>query len=876
MGTPSYMAPEQALGKNREVGPPADIYALGAILYVMLTGRPPLQGTSWRETLLMVVDRDPVAPSRLQPKIPRDLETICLKCLAKEPARRYPSAGELAEDLGHFAAGRPIRARRTPAWERGWKWARRHPTAATLMALALAGLLGSIATAVRLDEASRLRAAREDRRLAEMRQRAGAELLKGQNELGRDDLTEARVVLTRLLATIRPEPRLEEIRRLASATLDEVQHKLESKAEGEADRARYLRFVRLTDEALLQDTMAAGLVQVGKPDRTRATAGAALDLLGGAGRPLPESTLTETERDQVASDRYMLHLVLAGAVARPQPGEDPARQAREAMAILDEASAMRAPTRAYRVRRADMLDQVGDQTGAARERAKAEGLEPSGAFDHFLLGYQRHRAGDLAAALRHFDRALQERPDLFWAQCLSAIDLLNSRPSRPAEAKAVLNACLQQKPAYAWLHLIRATAFGQMGSMALEAADRPAAHSEELRPEAEAHFSAAEADFRKALEMGLDDDFRYSLHMNRGVLRFQRGRVEEAVADFERAVALQPDRADSQASLAKALDRQGRHAEAIAGLDRAIGLEPGRPALYRDRALLRLAATGPGPEPDASGRALADLDEAIRREPPRSRAMAEDLARQAHLLLGLRRHGEALVAADSALAIAPDLVEAHRDRVAALLELRRFDEVIGSCDAAIARGQPSAELHELRGLARVGRGDFAAAVADYTQALTLRPSWTKVLVYRGLAYLMANAPELALADFEAVVRLDPSDPDGYSGRGSARSRLRQHKDAVLDAEESLRRGDPTPSRLYAAARTYAQALAVVGGEVARRGRPALREALAYESRSLALLSRAIEKTPADRRENFWREIIEADAVMAAIRRKARVDHPTTR
>ena len=138
MGTPPYMAPEQAAGRTRELGPAVDVYALGAILYELLTGRPPFQGESNMSTLLQVIRDDPVPPSRLRPKLPRDLETICLKCLAKDQRHRYAAAGDLAADLGRFIAGEPVKARATRRWERTIMWARRYPARATVAILCLA------------------------------------------------------------------------------------------------------------------------------------------------------------------------------------------------------------------------------------------------------------------------------------------------------------------------------------------------------------------------------------------------------------------------------------------------------------------------------------------------------------------------------------------------------------------------------------------------------------------------------------------------------------------------------------------------------------------------------------------------------------------
>jgi eukaryotic-like serine/threonine-protein kinase len=169
LGTPSFMAPEQAGGRTHEIGQPADIYALGAILYCLLTGRPPFQGPSTLDTLSQVLHNDPVSPRRLQPKTDRDVETICLKCLAKSPGQRYETAQDLADDLRRFLDNQPIRARPPSLSYRLRKFVRRHRAAVSTMSSSSAAFLLIILAAMWLSQIVQTR--RLDRLIADGRQK---------------------------------------------------------------------------------------------------------------------------------------------------------------------------------------------------------------------------------------------------------------------------------------------------------------------------------------------------------------------------------------------------------------------------------------------------------------------------------------------------------------------------------------------------------------------------------------------------------------------------------------------------------------------------------------------------------------------------------
>jgi len=862
MGSPSYMAPEQARGHSRNVGPAADVYALGAILYEMLTGRAPFKGETPIETIRQVIDDDPVTPSRLVPRVPRDLETICLKCLHKDPARRYESAAALADDLARYLRGEPIRGRRVPPWERGAKWAYRRPVAAMLLLAVIAAI--PISFLVVLDSQRR----RNDRERAATARIMGKQddgmkrMLRARDALAKDELNGAEVTLTGLKERIQGEPKLRDLNAAADALLVEVKARQAERVSRESDRSRYAEFRRLRNDALFHDTRFTGLDLTGNQDATRRAARAALELYAadGAGdswslRPLPAS-LTAPERAEIAEACYELLLILGEAEAMPQNG----------LRRLDQAARLRPPTRAYHLRRAACLARTGDKPGADRERLAADAQKPVSAFDHFLAGQERFERQDFDGASQEFDMALQLQPDHFWAQASSAVCSLQL--NQPVEAKASLNACLQREPRFAWLYILRGFASSEIARIARDLVER--------RPEpgglvgrVDRLYAAADSDYRKAqhlLDRGSSELLRYSLLVNRGVLRLLLRRdLDEAVEQLQAAIKLNPQGLEAHAALARVFQSQGRQNEALEQFSRAIALRPREPALYRDRADVDLSRAQPTPA--QRSRALCDLEQAIRLEKPGSPLLARDHFQRARLLELDHRDTEALAACDEAIKVARGNDDVHRLRIELLLRLRRNDNVIRSCDAIIASGKPTARICELRGLAREEIKDFSGAIEDFTNAMALRGNRAVLLRRRGWIYIVVDAPRLALDDFEASIQLDGSSGDAYNGRGAARLRFGQHREAVADAEKALSLGEPKPDLYYKAARVYAVAAIAAGAELRKKGEDTVALVSRYQDRAADLLFEALKRLPPERRASFRNDVILTDPQLRTLRRR---------
>jgi serine/threonine-protein kinase len=728
MGTPSYMAPEQAEGRARSAGPAADVYALGAILYECLTGRPPFQGATPLAILEQVRNREPQTPSSLNSQVPRDLETICLKCLRKEPERRYSSARELADDLGRFVRGEPVAARPVGVAERVRKWVWRRPAAAGLLTavLLLVAFGGSGAWLLHQQRAAaRDRQAQTDQEVRRDLERARGLLEEGWTAQDLAKLTAAQAEGHRVVDIARSGAASTAVRRQAEAFRADADERL-----GRARKNATLR------EAVLD---------VAAPQETRSSApGEATRLASPAQPSVDEQYAAAFRRWGLDVDRT----AEADVVARL--GAEPDAVVAEVIAALDgwmlERRRQKRPEAEWRrlFRVARQLDRserrrwlrallVGESPPRAASVASLVGtrsfwpalwqvargddwqrlrevhreIDPRTApvLTVVLLAQAYTVVGDADAAEQVLSEAATARPDQVVLLDALAKLLERQEPSRRSKAIEYYRAVRGQR---------RGLGIAMSGALISdrrpkEAEDvlRDLLHQQGETPrlynclgvclDAQKKHEAAEAAYRKAIALAPDsadahcnlgmclaDQKRYAAAKQTCrkavdlrpdwadawyylgyVLDQQKNRTAAAEA-YRKAIARRPDWADAHYNLGYALFHQGEPGAAEAAFRKAIDLRPGF-ALAHNNLGMALAEQ----------RKLNEAETAFRKAINLQPGSAQSYNNLGMALAQQRKLSEAEAAFRKAIDLRPGFALAHFNLAFALMEQARFDEALG-------------------------------------------------------------------------------------------------------------------------------------------------------------------------------------------------------
>lgn len=544
VGTPSYMAPEQVIGEPGTVGPSADIYALGATLYELLTGRPPFRADSSSETERQVLTQEPAPPSRLNARVARDLETICLKCLQKEPSRRYESAAALADDLERFWEDRPIRARPVGRAARVWRWSRRNPAAAALVTMSLSLAMTAIAGGIWFVQQRAEQRAAAVRHDAELHTEIATTLSQAASFRKGFHFQEARELLE------------EASRRLEPTGPDDLRQRV---AQCQVD----LSLVEQLDAARFQRALiVGGRFDPLRPESFYASAFAR----AGLGKPGDGTSMVAALVKHSSASAEIVDALDDWASITPDRGRrkwlfdiarladpDPQRNLVRQPALWDNPGGRAQPIPELQADKisprmatalARLIQMGGDDAIAPLVAVQAR--MPQDFWLNFELGIVSLRAHRQDDALGYARAALALRPQSSAAH--NAVGLVLQEMGRVDEAIDQYHKALAIDPRYA-------EALFNLGDL--------------LRSQGK--YDEAIGHFREALQT---DPTLTEIYIDLGNTLQDENRLDDAISAFRQAIRLSPRDAKAHNNLASVLRSQGRLDDAIAELRKATDIDP--------------------------------------------------------------------------------------------------------------------------------------------------------------------------------------------------------------------------------------------------------------------------------------------------------------
>jgi len=749
LGTPAYMPPEQARGDAAAIDARSDVYGLGATLYDLLAGRPPFQGPTVYDLVMKVINDEPPPPRGVE----RELETILLKCLEKDPRQRYPSARALADDLTRWLDGEPIAAHAPSLFYRLRKRVAKRRGIYAAVALAVLAVLAVLAPLLWRASAGRARAEDELR----LWERISGVMADAEVYASKGHVKRALARLDEGIAACEAQ-----LRRREFATAHYFVGRLQRLRHRPAEAQRALDRALELDPALGEASLERGLLAVDQYNQT-------LEQMRWGGRGA--AAIEELER------------------AYPELRRLKERAIADLAVPFGHSSYFKQVDRRYG--RAVLTLLRGDEPRAKRELEAVVADEPLHWQALVTLAWIAQRAGDHDEAIRHASEAVRNHGGIAAARLTRMISLLAKADNQPRapdaarwrrEALDDMNALVEAWPPQARIFLYRGIA--HMFAGGLDAALGDLDRALQLHPEnALALATRGDVRFKKGDPDGALRDFDAALRLDpslpkalveRSALHAARGDAAAAMRDADEVIRRCAGFAHAHYTRGRRWQERGEPERAAADYGRCLELDPRHVGAWIDRGNMRQRLG------DLDG-AIADRTEAIRLDPYAADAYSNRAASR------LRRGdaGGARRDAEEAMRLDPALTHARLVRAEVRLQTGDLDGALDDVASAL-RGGPTPEAHLTHARVLARRGDRRGALDAYDRAVDLAPRLADLRLDRGGARIDMNDLEGALDDFEEAVRLAPNNARARYQRGVAKGLRGDHAGARADYDEAIR------------------------------------------------------------------------------------------